>query len=216
MCLMYHIRNFSKSKRTSSNLRSSPNHKPFASQRLQPTPLPEVILKALKGVPYKRQRHLGRLVLFRRRGGLEPAVDLHRVGGLLLEVLGGEVGRVDVGREARLKGGAEAAQVVEVDAREEGVAFELLGPAAPQAVLAVADEAVWRVRWKWREEVGAFLPVFGGTFLGRGEGVEEWMSLVCGCVGVCVRAGARRTFGSGARRSGLLEHRRGNRDNAAS
>lgn len=101
--------------------------------------LTEVILKPLEGIPDKRQRHLGRLLLLGRGGRLEPAVDLHRVGGLLLQVLGGEVGGVDLGRQARLEGGAEAAEVVEVHAGEEGVAFELVGAAAAEAVLAVAD-----------------------------------------------------------------------------
>ena len=85
-------------RRVSRNSNPSSNHNPYTSQHLQPTTLTEVVLKALKGITYKRQRHLGRLLLLRRRGGFEPAIDLHRVGGLLLQVLGGEVGGVDLGR----------------------------------------------------------------------------------------------------------------------
>lgn len=129
-------------RRFSTNANSSSGQNLFASQqprKQRPPFLTEVILKPLKGIPDKRKRHLGRLLLLGRGGRLEPAVDLHRVGGLLLQVLGGEVGGVDLGRQARLEGGAEAAEVVEVHAGEEGVTFELVGAAAAEAVLAVAD-----------------------------------------------------------------------------
>lgn len=137
-----------KMKRASGNCSSSADHNSCTSHPAPgPPPLTEVILKSLEGVPYKWQCHFRRLLLLWRRGGLEPAVDLHRVGGLLFQVLGGEVGGIDVGRQARLEGGAEAAKIIEIDAREEGVSLQLVGPAAAEAVLAVADETVWRVRW---------------------------------------------------------------------
>lgn len=143
-----HTEDPKKMKMAGGNSSSSADHSPCTSH---PTPGPplltEVILKSLEGVPYKWQRHLRRLLLLGRGGGLESAVDLHRVGGLLLQVLGGEVGGIDVGRQARLEGGAEAAEIIEIDAREEGVSLQLVGPAAAEAVLAVADEAVWCVRW---------------------------------------------------------------------
>ncbi len=60
-------------------------------------------------------------------------------GGGALEVLGGEVGGIDLGGELGLEGGADAAQAVEVDAREEGVVLDLGGAGAAQAVLGVAD-----------------------------------------------------------------------------
>lgn len=88
-------------------------------------------------------------------------VDVHGVPGLLLEVLGGEVRGVDLGLEARLKGGAEAAQIVEVDAREEGVPLDFLGAAAAEARVSSGYEA---------EGGGAGIVSWG---LGGGGGEEE-------------------------------------------
>lgn len=68
-------------------------------------------------------------------------VDVHGVLGLLLQVLGGEVRGVDLGCEARLEGRTEAAQVVEVDACEEGVPLDFLGAAAAEACFGVGYEA---------------------------------------------------------------------------
>lgn len=68
-------------------------------------------------------------------------VNLHGVLGLLLQVLGGEVRRVDLGRQPRLERRAEAPQVVEVDAREEGVLFDFLGAGSAEAGFGAADEA---------------------------------------------------------------------------
>lgn len=123
VCLYPTTQNLRKRRRASRRFSSSSDHNSYTSHPPPHHSLTEVILKALKGVPYERQCHLWRLLLIGRRGGLEPAVDLHRVGRLLLQVLGGEVGGVDVGRQARLEGGAEAAEVVEVNAREEGMPF---------------------------------------------------------------------------------------------
>lgn len=191
--------------------------------------LTEVILKALEGISYERERHLGRFLLLGRRSGLESAVDLHGVGGLLLQILGGEISGIDLGRQARLEGGAEAAEVVEVDARKEGVAFQFAGPDAAKAVLAVADEAIWCVRWvrttsgNWVSFVVTCFNCGAEGQVGRDYGIYVvgiCVVLVRVCVRVrvcvCVCTYGRRTFGLGARRSGQHERHPGNRDNAAS
>ena len=58
----------------------------------------------------------------------------------LVDLVGGEVGRVDVGRQAGLERRADAPQAVELDAPEEGVVLELVRAAAAQPVLRVANE----------------------------------------------------------------------------
>ena len=84
-------------------------------------------------------------MLLRRGGGLQVSVPLSRIGGLLLllllQVLDRKVGRVDVGREVGLKGGADEAEGLEVHAREEGVILDLVRACAAQTVLRVAHQA---------------------------------------------------------------------------
>lgn len=59
----------------------------------------------------------------------------------LVDLVGGEVGDVDVGVELRLEGGADLAQLIPDHAAEEGVVFDLLGAAGPaEAVGGVAEE----------------------------------------------------------------------------
>jgi hypothetical protein len=111
-----------------------------------PPQSPEVVVEPLEGIPDKRQAHLRALLLLRRTATSAGAVP--RLCGLeqrgvvrLVDLVGGEVGRVDVRRQARLERRADAAQAVELDAAEEGVVLELVGAAAAEAVLRVADQA---------------------------------------------------------------------------
>lgn len=58
----------------------------------------------------------------------------------LFDFVNGEVGRVDVGRELRLKGCADGAQIFKLDTAEEAMRFDLVGGATTKAILRVADE----------------------------------------------------------------------------
>ena len=104
---------------------------------------PEVVIKPLKGIPNKRQAHLRALLLLPgRAAGAVPSLGGLEVRGIvrLVDLVGGEVGRVDVGRQARLKRRADPPQAVELDAPEEGVVLELVRAAAADAVFGVADQ----------------------------------------------------------------------------
>lgn len=108
---------------------------------------PEVVIEPLEGVPNERQAHLGAFVLGGRAGG-DGGGGAGGLGGLeqggvvgLVDLVGGEVGRVDVGGQARLEGGADPAQAVELDAPKEVVALDLMGSASAETVLRVTDEA---------------------------------------------------------------------------
>lgn len=62
----------------------------------------------------------------------------------LVDLVGGEVGDVDVRVELRLEGGPDLAQLVPDHAAEEGVVFDLLRAAGPaEAVRGVAEETAW-------------------------------------------------------------------------
>lgn len=108
---------------------------------------PEVVIEPLERVSDEGQAHLGALVLGggARGGGRRGAGGLGGLeqGGVvgLIDLVGGEVGGVDVGCQARLEGGADPAQAVEFDAPEEVVALDLVRTASAEAVLRVADEA---------------------------------------------------------------------------
>jgi hypothetical protein len=103
---------------------------------------PKVIIKPLKRIPNKRQAHLRALLLLRRRAAVAGLGGLEQRGVVrLVDLVGREVGRVDVGRQARLEGRADPAQAVELDAAEEGVVLDLVRAAAAEAVLRVADQA---------------------------------------------------------------------------
>lgn len=93
-------------------------------------------VEALKGIAHEWNDELGRLV---RVGGALGPHGGGRVG--LVDLVGGEVGDVDVGLELRLKGSLDAAQVLEHDAAEEGVLLDLLRSLAPETVGRVANEA---------------------------------------------------------------------------
>jgi hypothetical protein len=101
---------------------------------------PEVVVEPLERVPNERQAHLGALLLL--------LVAVAGLGGAqqrgvvrLVDLVGGEVGRVDVGGQTRLERRADAPQAVKLDAAEEGVVLDLVRAAAAEAVLRVADEA---------------------------------------------------------------------------
>lgn len=105
--------------------------------------LSEVVIEPLESVTNKWQAHLGRLL-----GSCASAVVLDGLGleqscvvGLI-NLVGREVGGVDVGRQARLERSANATQAIKVDTAEERVALELMGTSPSKSVLRVADHAV--------------------------------------------------------------------------
>jgi hypothetical protein len=105
---------------------------------------PKVVVKPFKSIPDKRQAHLGALLLLGgRAGAVAGGLGGLEHGGVvrLVDLVGREVGRVDVGRQARLEGRADPPQAVELDAPEEGVVLDLVRAAAAEAVFRVADQA---------------------------------------------------------------------------
>ena len=104
--------------------------------------LPEVVIETLESVADERQGHFGRL--FDLRGARAPVLCCLRLeqSGIirLVNLIGGEVRRVNVGREPGLKGSADTAQAVKVDAPEEVVSLDLVSASAAETVLGVADE----------------------------------------------------------------------------
>lgn len=104
--------------------------------------LSEVVVESLEGISNERQAHLrallndtnglGRLDLLR--------LEQSRVVGLI-DLVRGEVCRIDVAREAWLERSPDASERVEFDTTEEGVALNLVGAAATQTVLGVTDQA---------------------------------------------------------------------------
>lgn len=108
----------------------------------------EVVIEPLEGIADEGKAHLGALLLLRRAG---TAGAPRRLRGpeqrrivRLVDLIGGKVCGIDVGRETWFKGCANAPQAVKLDTTEEGVALDLVGPAASQTVFRIADQA--RVR----------------------------------------------------------------------
>ena len=108
----------------------------------------EVVIEPLEGIADEGKAHLGALILLRRAG---TAGAPRRLRGpeqrrivRLVDLIGGKVRGIDVGRETWFKGCPNAPQAVKLDTTEEGVALDLVGPAASQTVLRIADQA--RVR----------------------------------------------------------------------
>ena len=105
----------------------------------------EVVIESLECVADEGKAHLGALILLRRVG---TAGAPRRLRGLeqrrivrLVDLISGKVRGIDVGGETRLKGRADAPQAVKFDTTEEGVALDLVGAAASQTVLRVANQA---------------------------------------------------------------------------
>lgn len=105
-------------------------------------PLSEVVIEPLEGVADERKAHLGRLL-----GCLAIAVldglglEQSRVVSLV-NLIGGEVSGVDVGRQPGLERSADAAQTVKVDSTEECVALDFMSTSPSESVLGVADHAI--------------------------------------------------------------------------
>ena len=107
--------------------------------------LSEVVVESLEGISNEGQAHpgtllddpdgLGRLDLLRLKQS--------RVVGLI-DLVRGEVRRIDVAREAWLERSADPSERVEFDATEECVALDLVSTAATQSVLGITDQAVER------------------------------------------------------------------------
>lgn len=107
----------------------------------------EVVIESFESVPNKRETHLRALLLLSGRQTTSSTVP--GLGGLevrgivrLVDLIGREVGGIDVGRKARLKRRADPPQAVELDAPEKGVVLELVRAAAADAIFRVADQTV--------------------------------------------------------------------------
>ena len=96
-----------------------------------------VSVETLVGVADEGQRHLGG---FLRLSAVLDGLGLEdrRVIGLV-DFISGEVGRVNVGGEARLERCADATQAVKLDATEEGMVLDLVCTSTAKTVLRVAD-----------------------------------------------------------------------------
>ncbi len=99
-------------------------------------------LKPLERIPNERQRHISRMLIPKRI----HSSPLLRARIILWDLVDGEVADVSSGLQRRFKGSVDAAELVPVDAAEEGVGFDLLGAVlavvAAEAVVDVAEHAV--------------------------------------------------------------------------
>ena len=59
----------------------------------------------------------------------------------LIYLIGGEVGCVNIRRQARFEGGTNSAKAVELDSAEEMMALDFMCSTAAKTVFGVADEA---------------------------------------------------------------------------
>ena len=101
----------------------------------------EVIIEPLECVSDERETHFRALLhLLGAPGSLLGLEDSRVVR--LIDLVGGEVCRVDGRRKTRLKGSTDPTETFKLDAAEEVVMLDLVGAAATQTVLGVADEAV--------------------------------------------------------------------------
>ena len=103
----------------------------------------KVIIEPLKGVADERKAHLGTLVLLSRggNGGAADGLGLEQGGVVgLVDLVGGEVGGVDVGGQTGLEGGADPAQALELDTPEEGVVLDFVSATSSETVFRVAYE----------------------------------------------------------------------------
>lgn len=119
-----------------------------AASRTRRRPLAEVVVEALEGISDEGQAHLRRLL---DRGSASASLldglrlEHRRVVGLV-DLVGGEVGGVNGGSQARLERSSDAAQAVELDTAEEGVSLDLVRARTAETVLRVADQArTWSV-----------------------------------------------------------------------
>lgn len=103
----------------------SPTNHPFCPFPDDPTAgsIPPESVEPLVRIANKRQTHL-RHMLLPQRVDLR-AVRRRMIG--LVDFIGGEIGDIDVGVEARFKGRADFAEAVPGDAAEEVVGLDLRG-----------------------------------------------------------------------------------------
>ena len=104
--------------------------------------LSEVAVEPLECVPNKGQAHLGGLFLLSQTlapGCLLGTEDRRVVR--LVDLVGREVRRVNVGGQPWLEGCADPPKALEFHPAEEGMALDLVRAAPPEPVFRVADEA---------------------------------------------------------------------------
>ena len=104
----------------------------------------EVVVEALESVSNEGQAEFWTLLLLPRGSG--PPSGLlsleHRGVISLVDLVRGEVRGIDGGCETGLEGRTDAAQAVEFDAAEEGMALDLVGTTTTETVLSVANETM--------------------------------------------------------------------------
>lgn len=101
-----------------------------------------VVLKTLEGVTDEWQAHLGCFLanLASCRRSRSRVLEVSSIVGLI-NLVGREVGRVDVRQELGLERRTDPAKSVEFNAAEEFVALDLVGSSMTKTVLRVADKA---------------------------------------------------------------------------
>lgn len=120
------------------------------------TDLSEVVIKPLKCVANERQAHFRRLFLLAKTILLQGLRLEHSCIVSLVNLIRGEVCRINVRSQTRLKRRANATQAVKVDAAEEAVILEFMGSTTAKTVLSVANHAVRSV---------SCVPCLGGLLL---------------------------------------------------
>lgn len=104
--------------------------------------LSEVVIEALERVPDEWQTHLGRL-LHCRGAALLDGLRLENRGIVgLINLIGREVGSINVGGQTWLKGRANATKAVELDTSEECMVLNLMRSTTAKTVFCVADHAI--------------------------------------------------------------------------
>ena len=104
----------------------------------------EVVIEAFEGITDERQAHLGAL-LSPGHGALLASRRLlclkQRCVVGLIDLISGEISRIDVASKTRLKWCPNAAKRVELYASEEAVVLDLMRASTTQSVLRVTDQA---------------------------------------------------------------------------
>lgn len=112
-------------------------------QRLNAAQSSEVVVETLECVSNEGQAEFWAFLLLRRCSGAPSSLlSLEQCGVIrLVDLVRREVCGIDSGCKTGLEGRTDAAQAVELDAAEEGVALDFMSTTATETVLSVADKA---------------------------------------------------------------------------
>lgn len=103
--------------------------------------LSEVIIEPLERVADEWQAHLGRFLDWAAAGLQGLSLENRSIVGLV-NLIGREVGGVDVRGQARLERSSDAAKTVEFDATEKGVVLDLMRTTTTETVLGITNHAM--------------------------------------------------------------------------